>query len=222
MSRGFQVKNSSNTFQIDDRYSNLFLKHKGVINLPGGSAGNPNSFESSPSISFPSINGFDSPLMCFIPNQYCCIDFEESSIKQAYRQQKGICEYYCFTKEKIKHFDATHGLQVRNPYTLEEVFNSNWAILKVVDVLNLKPDTTGYVYELPANKKCAISIGGGVDRYYRVGMKSNAKSTCFKVVNNRLHIDILETASWYADDDEVSYVASSFNISVLIIDVTGY
>lgn len=221
MGYGLQVRGEHGILQIDGLYKNMSLYKKATFSLPGGSEGSSSWGEYGKWVHYP----FTAPpesLLAFIPSQYCVVNFDLGGIEQLYGSPAGQCEIFCFTGDNTHYFQSTYGVQVRNPNTLQEVFNSNWVILRIVDVFNLEGGASGWKYTIPNGKKYAIAVGGGMKKYTTNGERMYGDSTCFKISDNTFHIDVLRESWWYRDEDEKAYTASLFGLSILIIDVTGY
>ncbi|KLU17161.1 MULTISPECIES: hypothetical protein [Xenorhabdus] len=220
MAHGFELRRSHGILQVDGRYQNMNLTIKESVVAQGGYVENStyrrigvNTSFSKPVPPTTTITAVDSDNWIN----------SAGGIKQAAGAGKANVTLYGFGTNKQNWFNSQYGLSVRNEQG-QEVYNSNWAVMKVVDVFNL-----GFVrnwsYKIPAGKKYALMMGGGREEY-QMGYYSNNAYGCwheFRRIGDRFEIRYNEnTMWWFRDEDEISYVAQDYDLNIIILDVTGY
>lgn len=146
---------------------------------------------------------------------------EDSSVYQAAGSRKANVTFFGFGTNRLNWFGSGYGLSICNEIGLE-VYNSNWAVMKVIGFFNL-----GFVkywsYKIPSGKRYAVVVNGGrveynMSSYDAVGMWHE-----YRCNGDTIEIRYNEDAMWwFRDDDEYSFVAQNIDLSVIIIDVTGY
>lgn len=214
---GLQIRGSHGVLQIDSTYVNLSLESKQTIIAPGGYRENNSYMQSGKITKLPAAIG-KSPLIAAIPSDWVLIN--DGEIYQSAGAPKSTIEIFVFSDKKTNWFKSAWGLSVKNKNGVE-VYNSNMAVMKIVDVITL-----GFVqywtYPIPAGKKYAFIVNGGREEY-RLLSRDNMTGYNheFMVKDSKLQINFSDVISWYADEGEYSYISSDFNLTIIVVDVTG-
>ncbi|OCQ54098.1 hypothetical protein Ppb6_00648 [Photorhabdus australis subsp. thailandensis] len=215
---GFQLRGKHGFLQIDGKYQNMDLTDKKTFVAPGGYSYKNSSTERG---SMTRGNGAFSPSTNII-----AVDSNDwvapigDSVYQAPGAGRANVTTYGFGTDKKHWFKSTHGLSVLNDKG-QEVYNSNWAALRVVDVFNLS-HVKKWAYEIPPSKQYAMVMGGGRVEYIASQMRAYGYCYFMRKIGNRFEVEYRESLWWFRDEDEGSYVAQDFPLSILILDVTGY
>lgn len=214
---GLQIRGNHGVLQIDSTYVNLSLQIKQTISIPGGYLINNSYSTSGKSTSLPKT--FDKlPLVAAIPTDW--VRIYDGSIYQSAGAPKASVECFVFTENKTNWFQSAWGLSVKNKNGIE-VYNSNMAVMKIVDVINLG-FTTFWTYQIPTDKKYAFIVNGGREEYKLLSRdRMEGYWHEFVVKDGKLQIGFHSVMGWYADEGEYSYIASDFNITIIVVDVTG-
>lgn len=216
---GFQLRGSHGNLQIDGRYQNMNITIKENLVCPGGYSEN-NSYMQKGAIT--SIKQPFPPTTTIVAlDSDNWVRAEGRSVYQAAGAGKANVTFFGFGTNKLNWFGSGYGLSVCNETGLE-VYNSNWAVMKVIGFFNL-----GFVkywsFKIPHGKRYAVVVNGGrveynMSSYDAVGMWHEYRRN-----GDTIEIRYNENAMWwFRDDDEISFVAQNIDLSVIVIDVTGY
>ncbi|MDE9454577.1 hypothetical protein [Xenorhabdus bovienii] len=216
---GFELRGSHGVLQIDGRYQNMNLTFKESLVAPGGYLYNDGYIKKGSTTSFSNLIPPTTTILAVDSDNW--VKVFDDRIQQATGAEKANVTLYGFGTNKQNWFNSQYGLSVRNEVG-QEVYNSNWAIMKVVDVFNLG-FVKNWIYNIPAGKKYAIMMGGGRVEY---GAEQFDAWGCWHEVRrngDQFEIRYNEEAMWwFRDADESSYIAQDLPLSILILDVTGY
>ncbi|HGJ5854392.1 hypothetical protein [Arsenophonus nasoniae] len=218
MAYGLKIYGQHGILQIDNTYENLTLGVKREITLKGGNDGSPSWGETGASTS---INAdWSTDISFFAYTSTTWMKRGNKSIFQPLNQSAGKCVLYGFGTNKVEWFPSPYGILVKNQAG-NAVFKSTWAICRVIDVFNLS-FTEYWSYNVPSGKTYAIAFGGGRDQYNAVNDEMEGYSHYFRTAGSKIEISYLVGSWWFRDNDEQSYTAKEFPLSIIIIDVTNY
>ncbi|MCU6236751.1 hypothetical protein KWH75_06670 [Morganella morganii] len=216
---GFQLRGSHGILQVDGRYQNMNVTMKESIVAPGGYSVNNSYMRKGCVTTLKMPLPPTTTIMAVDSDNWVRMD--DGNIEQEAGAGTANITVYGFGTDQRKWFDSKFGLSVRNEIG-QEVYNSNWAVMKVVNFFNL-----GFIknwrFKIPPGKKYAAVVNGGRVAYEMGGYDGTGMWHEFRRNGDTIEIRYNEDAMWwFRDDDEFSFVAQDIDLSVIIIDVTGY
>ncbi|WP_434523865.1 hypothetical protein [Photorhabdus asymbiotica] len=215
---GFQLRGEHGFLQIDGRYQNMDLTVKKTFGAPGGYSTKDSYSERGRLTKWNEILSPSTSIIAIDSNDWV-VSIDEG-VYQAAGANRANVTIYGFGTDKKHWFKSTHGLSVLNDKG-QEVYNSNWAALRVVDVFNLG-HIKKWAYQIPPGKQYAMVMSGGRLEYVMAQNRAIEFVYFMRKIGNRFEVEYRESMWWFRDEDENSYVAQDFPLSILILDVTGY
>ncbi|WP_434523868.1 hypothetical protein [Photorhabdus asymbiotica] len=214
VNHGFQLTGDHGIFQIDGTHQNICLADVFSVQGTGGVVYDSADVDSGRITKLPLIFVNTSTIIAIDCDNWAQISAD--SMIQPIHAEKVNAKIYAFSDKPNNWYKSNMGLSIRNDQNIE-VYNSNWAIMKIVDVFNISY-VESWSYKIPAGKKYAfVVLSGNVEVSIR-NHDGEVYNHFYRRVGNLFEINFMAYSKFISYASRMHHVIKT-PISIIVIDV---
>lgn len=214
---GFQLTGSHGIFQIDGTHQNMCLADAFSMQGTGGRVYYGGDIDTGYTAKFPPIITNSNSIIAMDCDNWVGI-FDDSMV-QPIGAGKVNTKIYVFSDKPHNWYQSNMGLSIRNDKNVE-VYNSNWATMKIVDVFHLGINyIKSWNYKIPVGKKYAFAIFGGGHEVSISHYDGKTSYYFWRRVGNLFEINFM-TYSEFLSAARNMYKFIKSPMSIIVVDVT--